>query len=155
MTKRNTANDFWKHVDKSGDCWIWMGAKTRGGYGKTRLNTKVCSTHRASWVYTYGEIPNGLCVLHKCDVRLCVRPDHLFLGTLVDNSDDKVKKERQLRGEQINKAKLTEAIVRLIRSNTEMTNIEIAKIYGVNHSTIANVRRGKTWKHVKQLGTTP
>lgn len=89
---------FWLHVDKSGDCWLWTGATDHNGYGKVDYRTPLRRTlgaHRISWMLRYGDIPNGLKVLHKCDNPKCVNPDHLFLGTHQDNMDDMVAKGRQ------------------------------------------------------------
>lgn len=87
---------FWKYVDKSGDCWIWTGARYPAGYGAFGpKGTGAMGAHRYSWMLAHGEIPDGLSVLHKCDVRCCVNPAHLFLGTQKDNIADMVAKGRR------------------------------------------------------------
>lgn len=85
---------FWEKVDKSGNCWIWQGSVNKEGYGGVQVKGMTWSTHRYSWFIEYGEIPKGLCVLHKCDNPSCVRPDHLFLGTQKDNVIDCYNKGR-------------------------------------------------------------
>jgi len=86
---------FWSKVKKNEfGCWSWTGAKDRRGYGQMRVDRKHVSAHRMSWLIHYGPIPDGMCVLHKCDTRECVRPDHLFLGTAKDNSQDMMTKGR-------------------------------------------------------------
>lgn len=85
--------DFWSRVDKSGDCWLWTGARDGKGYG--RLGNKVAS--RLSWELSHGPIPRGKLVCHKCDNPPCVRPDHLFLGSPADNFYDMVAKGRGVR----------------------------------------------------------
>ena len=88
---------FWRHVDQSGDCWVWTGSLTNGGYGHLGLGGRDGGTdraHRVSWRLHFGEIPSGLWVLHKCDNPPCVRPEHLFLGTHDDNMRDCVSKSR-------------------------------------------------------------
>ncbi|MFL5481114.1 MAG: HNH endonuclease signature motif containing protein [Gemmatimonadaceae bacterium] len=78
-------------------CWIWrQKARTRpsGGYARIRINNRKVLAHRFSWELARGPVPPGLFVLHRCDVRDCVNPDHLFLGTLQDNMDDMVAKGR-------------------------------------------------------------
>lgn len=85
---------FWVHVNKTDYCWLWTGA-VAGKYGQCRSapHTKI-PAHRYSYILNVGEIPDGLYVCHRCDVRLCVRPDHLFLGTAKDNAQDMVAKGR-------------------------------------------------------------
>ena len=75
-------------------CWIWIGCITWNGYGVISVNNRQIMTHRASWLCHVGPIPDGLFVLHKCDVRNCVNPDHLFIGTKRDNALDMVAKGR-------------------------------------------------------------
>jgi len=94
MTER-----FWKKADKSGDCWLWTGSKMSSGYGSFNFYGNVQLAHRVSWILKYGPIPigydfHGTCVLHKCDTKLCVNPDHLFLGTNADNVADMLAKGR-------------------------------------------------------------
>src|SRR3989304_7134143 len=90
--------DFWKHVDKSSDCWIWKGC-TAQGYGFPRLHGNGhVRAHRLAWELTYGLIPQGKWVLHHCDNPPCVRPDHLFLGTVQDNMRDAALKGRMPKG---------------------------------------------------------
>lgn len=99
---------FWRRVDKSGptpdqtkdyyiglgNCWVHMGAKDSNGYGQIFINGRQMGSHRASWIIHHGPIPDGFCVLHKCDNPSCVRPDHLFMGSHSDNAIDKKRKRR-------------------------------------------------------------
>lgn len=80
-------------VTESG-CWIWDGYLDSCGYGRTGFANEQQSAHRVSWKVFRGPIPKGLCVLHRCDVPSCVNPDHLFLGTQIDNIDDMTRKGR-------------------------------------------------------------
>ncbi len=85
---------FWAHVVKSDGCWLWNGSLIRAGYGTLSHSVKPKLAHRYSWVLHNGPIPVGLFVCHHCDVRNCVRPDHLFLGTHSDNMRDALAKGR-------------------------------------------------------------
>src|SRR5437667_3887741 len=87
--------NFWDRVKKTSKCWLWNGVILSTGYGqyRTKRNRRI-PPHRYVWEITFGPIPKGLCVLHKCDVRNCVRPSHLFLGTKAENVWDCIQKGR-------------------------------------------------------------
>lgn len=93
------AQRFWNRVEKTNGCWQWTGSTDTNGYGQLRIpgprsSHKKVRTSRYSWVLHYGPIPNGMLVLHTCDNRRCVRPDHLWLGTQADNMADMSNKGR-------------------------------------------------------------
>lgn len=96
--RKDPAERFWAKVDKSGDCWVWTAAKHDFGYGVFQLgrgpSEGLRRAHVLSWLWSNGPIPDGLVVCHRCDNPPCVRPDHLFLGTLGDNTRDMVAKGR-------------------------------------------------------------
>lgn len=116
-------------------------------YGKEQL------AHRVSWIFTNGEIPKGKCILHHCDNPMCIRPDHLFLGTRTDNNLDKLNKGRQWRpiGVKNPASKLNERIVLRIRSLRKkmLFEREIAEIVGSTRSAVSKVLQGESWRHVK------
>jgi len=147
--------NFWKKVDKSGDCWEWVGCKIKHGYGRFNVNAKLKLAHRVSWELKNGPITNGLFTLHKCDNPPCVNPDHLFLGTQKDNMHDAMKKGRHtypdLRGEECYASKLKEIDVLQIReiySSGFYSMYKIGDIYKTCHSTICHITNRKTWKHL-------
>jgi hypothetical protein len=94
--RRPAEDRFWAKVEKTEGCWLWTGSRRPpGGYGQFRsANQQMVSTHRFSWELHNGLIPPGLCVCHRCDNPACVRPDHLFLGTMLDNNRDMMAKGR-------------------------------------------------------------
>lgn len=86
---------FWEKVDMSGDCWVWTGSCSPWGYGQIGVPpNQIARAHRVSWELHHGPIPHGLYVCHHCDNPRCVRPDHLFLGTPSDNTQDMLHKGR-------------------------------------------------------------
>lgn len=140
--------------DPNGGCWLWSGAN-RFGYGRASYGGVNYQAHRLSYQTFVGEIPNGLHVLHKCDVRACVNPAHLFLGTNADNISDKVQKRRHIFGERQHSAKLSENDVRDIRRRAlREPALQIAADYGVGGRAIRNIRARRTWKHVADTEAT-
>ena len=142
---------FWKKVERGETCWIWKGARFKTGYGKFWDSEKkgMGTAHRAAYTLAHGSIPRDLLVCHTCDNRICVRPDHLFLGTDVDNMKDMWRKGRGTaqRGEQCRSARLTEADVRYIRQASESDAV-LAVRYDVATITVYQARHGIRWKHV-------
>ncbi len=94
------AEAFWARVRKTKKCWIWTGGKNKKGYGAATYGGKTWRVHRLAWLLSKGAIPDGLFVCHRCDVRVCCNPDHLFLGTNQDNMADMRAKGRDRGGLQ-------------------------------------------------------
>lgn len=136
------------HVSDSG-CWNWNNPKSDGRANTFLFNGKPQTAYRVSWQLNFGPIPSGLCVLHRCDNGLCVNPDHLFLGTYLDNRTDMLskKRERVAKGEEKKSTKLTNAAVMDIKTSPLNGN-KLAKKYGVHRRTIYDILDGKTWKHI-------
>lgn len=144
---------FWRKVlivDDVGSCWEWQAATGVPGYGILWWDRKYHATHRISYVLAFGGILPGLCVLHRCDNRKCVRPSHLFLGTQQENDADRVQKGRQARGKKNANAKLTESQIPGIRARWKdgETIAAIARSLGIGESAIRSIVFGETWKHV-------
>lgn len=145
--------NFKKKITFTESCWLWTGYKTEEGYGQIKFRTKRLVAHRVSYELYVGPIPDGMCVLHECDVHACVNPDHLFLGTQVDKVYSTVAKEKHVRGEAINTSVLTEKQVLEIRAlyipySKSRGKVALAVKYGVHPSTIKGVVCGYTWKSV-------
>lgn len=144
-------------VDGNG-CWIWQRAKATNGYGSFALGGgKAARAHRISFEVFVGDIPCGLDVCHRCDVRACVNPSHLFTGSRSENildasSKNRVSRTHQKKGSQHPSAKLDEQkaaeILVLLSSGEPKTRI--AKRYGVSDRVILLISRGQLWKHVKR-----
>lgn len=93
----NTADTFWACVDRDGDCWEWRGRHDEKGYGRIGFEGRLQRADRVAWLLSFGEIPEGMCVLHRCDNPACCNPDHLFLGSQADNVADRDAKGRGAR----------------------------------------------------------
>ena len=138
--------------DPESGCWLWRGMLVDTGYGMVRFERKMYPAHRLAWKFFRGEIAPGLVVCHKCDVRACVNPDHLFVGTMMDNIRDMKEKGRSPHGDTHSRSKLTaEKVSRIKRMLAEgrMRVSEIAREYGVTHATIDSIKRGQTWRQVQ------
>lgn len=149
---------FWDKVNILGknDCWEWKAFVHPSGYGMFAINRQMKLAHRISWEFTFGEIPNGMCVLHKCDNRKCENPYHLFLGTYLDNAQDRDNKGRAKIpcniGERHGNSKLTNEKVikaRSLFSTGEYTYTDLAIRFDVARQTITKAIQGENWSHVK------
>jgi len=152
---------FLAKVDKSGECWEWTARLNNGGYGQIRLGGRFILAHRYSFILHHPITIDLLqhreiCVCHRCDNRKCVNPEHLFLGSMKDNNDDKMAKGRwgggDKKGEKQAQHKLTETQVREIRGRWEEGGITQRKLsveYGVYYTTISKIISRKTWGHLE------
>lgn len=159
---KSLAERLWAKVDKTaglgpnGDCWEWRGYVHPTGYGQIAFDSTGggVNSNRAAYMVSKGEIPEGLWVLHTCDNRLCCNPDHLWLGTPKENTQDMIAKGRRrkasqvARGEDVTQSKLTEEMVRAMRAEPPMTFRELGAKYGVTASTANKVIFRLTWAHI-------
>jgi len=150
-----------RHVRKDAEtgCWEWTGSLYRCGYGQTwsgeytkNGNPKFEGAHRVMWKWVNGD-PGGLHVLHKCDNRLCINPEHLFLGTHADNMRDKEAKGRGTKGRKLHvgekhpQAKLTENKVLEIRKSS-LSAKDLAVKYRISLCHVYNILRRDKWSHI-------
>lgn len=164
---RTTEQRFWskvnkdgpipKHMPHLGKCWIWTAALFKSGYGNFYVGEQNKRAHRVSWELFRGPIlrvddsPHGTCVLHECDNRRCVNPDHLRLGTQAENIADRESKHRWIppRGEGHASSKLTEKQVMEIINSPSRKKSELAREMGVGETTIATIMKGTSWRHLR------
>ena len=141
---------FWKRVNKTETCWLWTGALNSSGYGSIRDYYREVRVHRYSYELHYGPIPNGMFVCHHCDNPACVNPDHLFLGTNLDNVKDKINKNRSESTVGIlnGRAKLTPLHVMVIREAALLgyPQKDIGKYFKIKN--ISSIITRKTWNHI-------
>jgi hypothetical protein len=164
---------FWSKVAGVEDgCWLWQGTLDRSGYGKFKAGGRYVGAHRVAYALTTGIDPGTLYVCHRCDVRACVRPDHLFLGDHAANMEDAIAKGRIERrpilpfapslrsqpGEAHGRAILTEREVvemRELHADYGMTYAALAAWYGVAAATAKAICRGRRWRHVPEAPRRP
>lgn len=150
---RMGADTFWLNVQRGTDdeCWPWLRPPTPGtGYGQARVAGRHLLAHRLAWSFTHGPVPLGMFVLHKCDVRLCVNPNHLFLGTQADNVRDMIAKGRQAVGAATRSTPLTDALVREMRTlrAAGTPHRDLCNRFGVSEPTVSRICNRVTWRHV-------
>jgi hypothetical protein len=155
MWQRNGFGEFSRNLlerfeskfipEPNSGCWIWLAGSSGTGYGCFHFSSELyMSASRAAWLIYRGHIPDDLYVLHHCDVRLCVNPDHLFLGTHADNMTDMAVKgrsgQRRLRVEDVRRIR-----ERLLKGETGRA---IARDFNISESVISHIKLRQQWDHV-------
>lgn len=151
--------EFWAQVDKDGPvvrhvgtpCWLWVGKTLCRGYGQFSIAGKQLYTHRIAWLLERGELPAHLILCHDCDTPACVRPDHLFVGTTLDNARDREAKGRgRSRGASNPMAKYTawHALQAKKLRAEGLSFKEISKRLNMNKTTAYYMATGEQWKDV-------
>jgi len=143
-------------VNKNG-CWICTShAFNTYGYAQTKFNGKIKLIHRLMYENKHGPIPKEMCACHKCDNPNCINPDHIFIGSNKNNSEDMVQKGRQshigspgLKGESHPQSKLTESDVIKIINEKLLTQKQLSVNYGVSQAVISKIRLRQSWKHIE------
>lgn len=158
------ADRFWRKVDKAGPapahapdlgpCWLWTGSKLNSGYGQINRGIPgavvMVTTHRLAWELVHGSVPEGQWVLHRCDVRRCVNPAHLYVGDHADNVRDAVERARHPHGSKHHAAKHTEEqVAEMRRVFASGASLEaLAQRFGVSRAAAGRLVRGNTFKRL-------
>ena len=163
----NIEDRFWSKIDVLGkdDCWNWLGYLDKDGYGQFSITRQTPikiygkytakKAHRLGWELIYGPIPKKILVCHSCDNPPCCNPEHLFLGTQLENMQDAVKKGRlkgNTAGVRNHWAKLTEEDVLEIRRLYQSGNYscsQLEQLFNMSSASICRIYNYKTWKHLK------
>lgn len=154
--QESTKKHFWSRVAITDlfSCWEWTGPKIKHGYGRTSFEHENMLAHRMAWIVTFGKIPEGMDVCHKCDNPSCCNPAHLFIGSHYDNMRDMVKKGRchppDNKGENNGMSKLNKDQVVTIRllHKTGASRIELAQKFKVTKSCIDLIVNEIRWRNV-------
>lgn len=153
MARMSTSQElFEKKFVKTDGCWNWTANKYRSGYGQFGYGGLTQQAHRVAYQLYIGPIPDGLCVLHRCDNPGCVRPDHLFLGTQADNVHDCIGKGRKVSsfGEKNGNAKLTAeqvAVIREKRANGALL-ANLAEEFNISESAVSLIANRRNWASI-------
>jgi len=142
--QENIMEEFWRNVEKTAECWNWLGSKDRDGYGRVRFDGRTHGAHNLSFKLHFGDVSDGLDVCHTCDNPGCVRPDHLWAGSRAQNMADCVEKGR------LNRGKLSENDVLTIRERYSAGYRwqDLAVEYGVSATHMLRVVKGRRWKYL-------
>src|ERR1017187_1848229 len=143
---------YWDRIRQTTDdaCWFWTGNQNAYGYGQISIDGLDLLAHRIAWTIASGPILKGMCVLHRCDMRSCVNPKHLFLGSHADNTADMMVKGRVARGFQLPQTRLSDNDVRTIRALAgKMSQSRIAARFGIRANHVSRILSGVSRSSVR------
>lgn len=130
-------------------CWLWTGPLERIGYARICVNGRMTYVHRVAYELVNGPIPDGAEVMHRCDVRNCINPAHLQLGTHRENMADCKRKGRLAVGERAGRARITAAQAAEIRTRYiphKVSTVKLGREYGISHETVRAIIQGRSWR---------
>lgn len=152
LTTQAEKRRFWARVEKTPKCWLWRGYTAPNGYGNLKVKRKNAYAHRVAYELRNGPVPLGKWVLHRCDVRHCVRGSHLFAGSAADNAADMVAKGRHkpasLPKEQNPNARVSAPAVQALREEYArggVTQVQLARKFKVSQTQVSRIVRGEQW----------
>lgn len=151
MAKQNLSliDRFMQYVtyEPNSGCWLWTGYVNPKGYGRINIKRRLVLTHRFLFEREYGPVPDGLMLRHKCDVKCCVNPDHLELGTNRDNVDDCLRRDGS--GKKLNLKIVREIKRELYETDSHYgQNARLSEKYGIHSTGISSIKFGVKWAHV-------
>lgn len=150
MYPESCIEKFWGLVHKTDTCWLWTGRIRPNGYGVLDVAGAQVRAHRFAWQLVHGPIPTGAVICHRCDVRACVRIEHLFLGTQHENLRDAAAKNRMPGHKKLTAEDVTQVLSML---QAGMSQADTGAVFGVNQSTISDIktRTAKAWRLQEHL----
>jgi hypothetical protein len=133
-------------IRREGECWIWTRGVGSKGYARAKIGGRMRYVHHVLYEVYVGPLPPGTIHRHKCDTPRCVNPAHILPGTHQDNMDDMVSRNRQARGEQHGRVKLTDRQVAEIRERREAgeSQCSLASAFGMAQKSISRIVRGES-----------
>jgi len=144
--KQNVKEQDTGHVTP---CLLWLGSVDRDGYGRVKIQNVYLKVHRLMWIVRFGLIPDDMVVCHNCDQPGCCRPEHLRLDTSAENIRERTRKGRTACGESQGSHKLTDALVKEMRSlHPQLSYPQLASRFGIAPKTVGGIVRREAWKHV-------
>ena len=142
---------FWKKVNKTDGCWLWTGALRPDGYARMGIEKKMYYVHRVSWQLTRGAIPPNMNALHRCDVKHCVNPKHLYIGTDKDNCRDRQQRNPVDPERRPNAVMTWEKVFQLRNLHSRGTpTTTLSRLFGIDIGHTWRIAVGQLWKNRSQ-----